>query len=212
MRMGQFQKKKSIHASPKLLMSFCLPHIIVELISARSSFVQNWVLHTLNILFCLTWGDNTGGKGWCPFFFLWPHCATCGILVPRPGIEPAPPAVEAHSLNHWTAREVPGVLFYKRIFIHFQCSQRSQIPCGWVSPAIYRQDHSNREEGFCPNKHMYKIMTYQKSLHWTSVMLPDIYLGTRHPLSPPQPVTAGHFMKPWNSTEKLQIGTLNKDN
>ena len=31
-----------------------------------------------------------------------------GILVPRPGVEPLPPAVEAQSLNHWTAREVPG--------------------------------------------------------------------------------------------------------
>ena len=33
----------------------------------------------------------------------------CGILVPRPGIEPAPLALEAQSLNHWTAREVPKV-------------------------------------------------------------------------------------------------------
>ena len=32
---------------------------------------------------------------------------TCGILVPRLGIKPAPPAVEAASPNHWTAREVP---------------------------------------------------------------------------------------------------------
>ena len=31
----------------------------------------------------------------------------CGILVPQPGIEPTPLAVEAWSLNHWTAREVP---------------------------------------------------------------------------------------------------------
>ena len=30
----------------------------------------------------------------------------CGILVPWPGIEPAPPALEAQSLNHWTAGEV----------------------------------------------------------------------------------------------------------
>ena len=36
----------------------------------------------------------------------WPHCAACGILVPQPGIEPVPPAVEAWSPNHWTAREV----------------------------------------------------------------------------------------------------------
>ena len=31
----------------------------------------------------------------------------CGILVPRPGIEPVPPAVEAQSLNHLTSREAP---------------------------------------------------------------------------------------------------------
>ena len=30
----------------------------------------------------------------------------CGILAPQPGIEPAFPALEAWSLNHWTAREV----------------------------------------------------------------------------------------------------------
>ena len=31
----------------------------------------------------------------------------CGILVPRPGIKPAPPALETQSLNHWTARDIP---------------------------------------------------------------------------------------------------------
>ena len=35
----------------------------------------------------------------------------CGILVPRLGIEPVPPAVEARSPNHWTAREFPPFLF-----------------------------------------------------------------------------------------------------
>ena len=34
----------------------------------------------------------------------------CGMrdLVPRPGIEPGPPALEAQSLTRWTTREVPG--------------------------------------------------------------------------------------------------------
>ena len=32
-----------------------------------------------------------------------------GILVPSPGIEPAPPALAAPSLNLWTAREAPWV-------------------------------------------------------------------------------------------------------
>ena len=31
---------------------------------------------------------------------------SCGVLVPKPGIKPAPLALES-SLNQWTAREVP---------------------------------------------------------------------------------------------------------
>ena len=43
----------------------------------------------------------------------------CGILVPRPGIEPRATAVKARSPNHWTAREVPGcVLILAMIFPH----------------------------------------------------------------------------------------------
>ena len=41
------------------------------------------------------------------FFFFWPHWAACGLLAPRPGIKPRPPAVEAQSPNHWTTREFP---------------------------------------------------------------------------------------------------------
>ena len=40
-------------------------------------------------------------------FFFWLHQRACKILVPRPGIEPVSPAVEAQSPNHWTAREFP---------------------------------------------------------------------------------------------------------
>ena len=40
-----------------------------------------------------------------PSFFLF--LETWEILVPQPGIEPMLPAVEAWSLNHWTAREAP---------------------------------------------------------------------------------------------------------
>ena len=34
----------------------------------------------------------------------------CRILVPQSGIELLLAVVEAQSLNHWTAREVPGNL------------------------------------------------------------------------------------------------------
>ena len=40
------------------------------------------------------------------FFLLFFDCVACGILVPYPGIELAPPAVEAWRVNHWTTREV----------------------------------------------------------------------------------------------------------
>ena len=56
----------------------------------------------------------------------------CGILVPRPGVEPKTSAVKAPSPNHWTAREFPiteflNVIFnilrhtgeYYRTFVHF---------------------------------------------------------------------------------------------
>ena len=33
------------------------------------------------------------------FFFFWPCCRACQILVPRPGIEASPLAVEAQNLN-----------------------------------------------------------------------------------------------------------------
>ena len=33
------------------------------------------------------------------FFFFWPRREACGILVPRSGIQPRPPALEAQSLN-----------------------------------------------------------------------------------------------------------------
>ena len=40
-------------------------------------------------------------------FFFWLCHMAHGILAPRTGIEPTCPALEACSLNHWTAREVP---------------------------------------------------------------------------------------------------------
>ena len=35
----------------------------------------------------------------------------CNIIVPRPETEPEPPALEAWSLNHWIAMEVPQISF-----------------------------------------------------------------------------------------------------
>ena len=44
----------------------------------------------------------------CFMFWFFGH-ESCGILTPHSGIEPASRALEARSLNHWTAREVPSI-------------------------------------------------------------------------------------------------------
>ena len=44
---------------------------------------------------------------WILSFFFWPRLAACGILVPRPGIEPGPTAVKVWSPNDWPTREFP---------------------------------------------------------------------------------------------------------
>ena len=45
------------------------------------------------------------------FFLAMPWGCVCGILVPLPGIEPSPSALEVWSLNHWTMKEGPRRIF-----------------------------------------------------------------------------------------------------
>ena len=42
-----------------------------------------------------------------------------GILVPCQGIEPAPPALEAQNVNHWTNRKVLCFYFYNFLFLAY---------------------------------------------------------------------------------------------
>ena len=46
-------------------------------------------------------------------FFFYLHLAACGILLPSLGIKPMPLAEKVWNLNHQTAREVPGIWFFK---------------------------------------------------------------------------------------------------
>ena len=52
----------------------------------------------------------------------------CGILAPRPGIEPAPSALEGEVLTRWTAREVPVAVSYSS---HGKLTQRVIVGTGW---------------------------------------------------------------------------------
>ena len=44
------------------------------------------------------------------FFFFWPCYLACGMLVPRWGTEPAPPALDVFTLIPWTSGEFPSLL------------------------------------------------------------------------------------------------------
>ena len=65
----------------------------------KSHHLRNSIWHVLELRLCLG----------AIFIFInfWPCCAACTILVPWPGMEPAPPALEVWSLNHWTTRGSP---------------------------------------------------------------------------------------------------------
>ena len=82
--------------------------------TARILFLLNviWFFGKLDMNYHNTWMTPVKKRYiWSFFLFFWGGglCHTaCGILVPWPGIEPVPPALEVQSLNHWTTREVPG--------------------------------------------------------------------------------------------------------
>ena len=62
-------------------------------------------------------------------FKFWPHCVSCGILLPQPRIDPASPALGAWSLNHWTTRA--GLLwpFQTSSPLYISGSNPSRPPC-----------------------------------------------------------------------------------
>ena len=60
------------------------------------------------------------------------HLLACGILVPRPGIKPRPPAMRARYLGHQTNEEVPVVDFYQMYIPHLSGNRKWDIfitPC-----------------------------------------------------------------------------------
>ena len=79
----------------------------------------------------------------CVLFFFWQSREACGILVPRPGIQPVPPAVEAWSLNHWTTREVPTLSNFYLIYLDFICTESWRTFASDLPPSFTGQNFGN---------------------------------------------------------------------
>ena len=52
-------------------------------------------------------------------FTFWLYCIACGILVPQPGSQPTPHALEAQSLIHWPAKDYPTYHFLCVCWEHY---------------------------------------------------------------------------------------------
>ena len=89
-------------------------------------FLKTWTFtishlsftHDRDIFYHTTLPSNEGDTkifffNFIYLFIFWLYHWACGIFVPPPGIESAPPTVEAQSFNHWTTRESPRA-FSKR--------------------------------------------------------------------------------------------------
>ena len=61
---------------------------------------------------------------------------TRDLLVPGPEIEPAPPAMEALSLNHWTAREIPPATHFIIYFLFYLFIFGCAVTMCWLLIAL----------------------------------------------------------------------------
>ena len=69
----------------------------------------------------------------------WTRSAACRILVPRWGIKPPPPVVEAQSPNHWTTRNIPNYSIYNLCCCSVAQSRPTlqlRLPCPSPSPRV----------------------------------------------------------------------------
>ena len=118
-------------------------------------------------------------------FLLWPHCAACGISVPRPGIEPGPLAVKARSLNHWIARE----------FSKFDTSEESSLSI-YCAPAQSSLTLCNPMDCSSPGS---LFMGFFRQEYWSVLPCPP-------PGDPPNPGTEP--MSPVSQVDSLPAEPL----
>ena len=102
---------------------------------------------------------------WFILFYLlfWPHCVTCGILVPWPGMEPVSPAEEAWSLNHWTTREILSLVLIMNVRLFPSESDQKSMRSTWdiMGRVVWKGIQCSLGEG-CGRKESWDMIV----LHW----------------------------------------------
>ena len=97
-------------------------HFLASAFPTELTSIQNLVFHSLAFFFFFLIFI---------YLFIWLHrvlvAARMWDLVPRPGIEPRPPALEAWSLNHCATREVPIPLLFKTVLSSMCVCPRDKV-------------------------------------------------------------------------------------
>ena len=110
-------------------------------------------------------------------FVFWPCPTACRILVPQPGMEPMPPAVEACSLNHSTTREVPlRVLYY--CDVHHLARKLNGVPLLSTLPSF---PHS--PSCFLINKQTFQVLKFLRMEQDKTNVSPRIWEEAENPSS-----------------------------
>ena len=90
----------------------------------------------------------------------------CGILVPQPGIEPEPPALEAQSLNHGSTKEVPRISLLRLVeSLSDSTDCCSQEPC--FPQCIQQEPQFQFGEQLNTNRASWS-MEFERTLHTAS--------------------------------------------
>ena len=134
-----------------------------------------------------------------------------GILVPRPGIKPMSPALEAQSPNHWTTREVPVNPSCLSVFYMVVCICESHTPN--LSLLHHLSSTHQRIDAFelwCWRRHLRVPWTTRRSNQSILKEISPIYSleGLMRKLKLQY---FGHLMRKANSLEKtLMLGERSK--
>ena len=135
-------------------------------------------------------------------FMLWsPGHEACGCLDPPPGIEPVPLALEVRSLNHWTAREVPGQLY--------SCSQ--------LFPVYSAEGSAHLDVSCVPVGGIYWYFFLSLALDWSPSWANGSESDAHHVYVKASKAKVGFFVLPlcpwpweWSQGWLLQPGSWNK--
>ena len=91
----------------------------------------------------------------CYYHYCLAHCMACGILVPRTGMEPRTPTVEAWNLNHWISPVIIILMFTLTRFC-LRCPFKLAFMSFWhVFPTVWKRSYDQPRQHIEMQRHYF---------------------------------------------------------